>query len=93
MQPTYAAQPSRLRPPALALALALLGLLLAPMPAPAESKPDAIAAAGWHGRAIQDPKPKPPVANAEWPKGWSAGSVGPGTGYHRPGGSEHRSSR
>jgi DNA invertase Pin-like site-specific DNA recombinase len=84
MQSTYAAPLARLGPPA--MALVLLGLMA--MPAPARAR-DAVAApsAGWHGRAIKDPRPLPRLARASWPQGWSAGPVGLGTGYHRPGGS------
>jgi hypothetical protein len=66
--------------------LVLAALLTTPAAAPAAA-PDAPAAAGWHGRAIQDPDPHPPRVQAAWPAGWSAGPVGRGTGYHRPGGS------
>jgi hypothetical protein len=66
--------------------LVLAALLTTPAAAPATA-PDAPAAAGWHGRAIQDPDPHPPRVQAAWPAGWSAGPVGRGTGYHRPGGS------
>jgi hypothetical protein len=50
-------------------------------------KPDASAQAGWHGRAIQAPRPAPRAVRAGWPAGWSAGPVGRGTGYVRVGGS------
>lgn len=76
-------------PPALpaivaAVVAALFGL---PSPALAAEKP-AMASASWHGRAIQDPKPRPRIPRAGWPVGWSAGAVGPGSGYVRPGGSD-----
>ena len=85
MQATYAAPLARLGPPA--LALIVLGLMAMPVPAQAR---DAVAApyAGWHGRAIQNPRPRPQLVRASWPQGWSAGSVGLGTGYHKPGGSK-----
>jgi DNA invertase Pin-like site-specific DNA recombinase/peptidoglycan hydrolase-like protein with peptidoglycan-binding domain len=84
MQSTYAAPLARLGP--LAMALIVLGLMAMPVPAQAR---DAVAApsAGWHGRAIQNPRPRPQLVRASWPQGWSAGSVGLGTGYRKPGGS------
>jgi peptidoglycan hydrolase-like protein with peptidoglycan-binding domain/DNA invertase Pin-like site-specific DNA recombinase len=89
MQLIHAAHPARLGPPALALALAVIGLLAMPAPSRAAGEPDAIASAGWHGRAIQKPRPRQAVPTTTmWPKGWSAGPVGPGTGYVRPGGSD-----
>ena len=88
MQLINAAHPSRLGPPALALALALIGLLVMPVPTHAAREPEAAASAGWHGRAIQNPRPRQLVTTTKWPKGWSAGSVGPRSGYARPGGSE-----
>ena len=45
-------------------------------------------AAGWHGRAIRRPRPRPRLVRNGWPAGWSAGAVGPGTGFVRPGGSD-----
>jgi DNA invertase Pin-like site-specific DNA recombinase len=90
MQSTYAAR--RAWPGPLAMALVLLGLLAAPVPAHAAQSQArdqvAMAAAGWHGRAIQAPRPRLRLARAGWPKGWSARSVGFGTGYSRPGGSD-----
>jgi peptidoglycan hydrolase-like protein with peptidoglycan-binding domain len=85
MQSTYAAPLARLGP--LAMALIVLGLMAMPVPAQAR---DAVAApsAGWHGRAIQNPRPRPQLVRASWPQGWSAGSVGLGTGYRKPGGSK-----
>ena len=82
MQSTYAA---RLGP--LAMALVVLGLMAMPVPAHARDRV-AAPSAGWHGRAIQNPLPRPQLVRASWPQGWSAGSVGLGTGYHRPGGSK-----
>jgi hypothetical protein len=74
------------------MALVLLGLLAIPVPAHAARSQArhevAMAAAGWHGRAIHNPRPRPRLAHADWPKGWSARSVGFGTGYSRPGGSD-----
>ena len=49
--------------------------------------PHAHVSASWHGRAIQAPLPRPQRIRAVWPPGWSAGAVGRGTGYVRPGGS------
>ena len=90
MQTTYAAR--RAWPGPLAMALVLLGLLAMPVPAHAARSQArhevAMAAAGWHGRAIQTPRPRPHIARADWPKGWSARSVGLGSGYSRPGGSD-----
>ena len=90
MQSTYAAPLARLGP--LAMALVVLGLLVMPVSANAERaqprKAVAMASAGWHGRAIQNPHPRPRLSRVGWPQGWSAGAVGLGTGYHRPGGSD-----
>jgi DNA invertase Pin-like site-specific DNA recombinase len=69
------------------LVLAVLVLLLAPGPGQAACGDIADPSAGWHGRAVQDPQPRPRLARMGWPEGWSAGAVGPGTGYVRPGGS------
>lgn len=69
------------------LVLAVLVLLFAPAAARAARGDIADPSAGWHGRAIQDPQPRPRLATTAWPEGWSAGAVGPGTGYVRPGGS------
>jgi peptidoglycan hydrolase-like protein with peptidoglycan-binding domain len=88
MKRTYAAPRARLGPPVPAMALALLALLAMPVPAGAAGKPHAMASAGWHGRAIQDPRPRPSLVRAAWPEGWSAGPVGFRTGYVRPGGSK-----
>jgi len=89
MRPTYAAPRAQLGPTVLAIALAVVGLLALPAagPAAAREKP-AMASAGWHGRAIQDPKPRPRLPRASWPEGWSAGPIAIGTGFARPGGSE-----
>jgi peptidoglycan hydrolase-like protein with peptidoglycan-binding domain len=90
MQSKYAAR--RAWPGHLAMALVLLGLLAVPVPAHAARSQArhevAIVAAGWHGRAIHNPRPRLRLAHAVWPKGWSARSVGFRTGYSRPGGSE-----
>ena len=88
MQLINAAHLSRLGPPALAFALALIGLLVMPVPTHAARQPEAMASAGWHGRAIQNPRPRLRVVDVQWPKGWSAGPVGFRSGYTRPGGSE-----
>jgi peptidoglycan hydrolase-like protein with peptidoglycan-binding domain/DNA invertase Pin-like site-specific DNA recombinase len=86
MQLTYAAPRARLGPGVLAIALAV-GLLAGPSPGHAAEAP-AMASAGWHGRAIQDPRPRPRLARTAWPEGWSAGPVALGTGFVRPGGSD-----
>jgi hypothetical protein len=90
MQSTCAARHAW--PGPLAMALVLLGLLAMPVPAHAARSQTlhevAMAGAGWHGRAIQNPRPRQSLARADWPKGWSARSVGFGTGYSRPGGSD-----
>jgi DNA invertase Pin-like site-specific DNA recombinase len=69
----------------------MTGLILAPMVAAptADAATAPLAAAGWHGRAIQRPEP-PRSATAtqpRWPKGWSAGTVRLYTGYASPRGS------
>jgi DNA invertase Pin-like site-specific DNA recombinase len=69
------------------LVLAVLVLLFAPAAGHAARGDIADPSAGWHGRAIQDPQPRPQLVRTSWPEGWSAGAVGPGTGYVRPGGS------
>jgi peptidoglycan hydrolase-like protein with peptidoglycan-binding domain len=70
------------------LVLAVLVLLFAPSAGQAARGEIADPSAGWHGRAIQDPQPRPQLdRTVAWPKGWSAGPVGPGTGYVRAGGS------
>jgi DNA invertase Pin-like site-specific DNA recombinase len=90
MQSTYAAPLARLGP--LAMALAVLGLMAMPVSAHGARsharEAVAMASAGWHGRAIQNPRPRPRLVRTSWTEGWSAGSVGPGTGYVRPGGSD-----
>ena len=89
MQLINAAHLSRLGPPALAFALALIGLLVMPVPTHAAARqPEAMASAGWQGRAIENPRPRLRVVDVQWPKGWSAGPVGFRSGYTRPGGSE-----
>lgn len=73
------------------MALAVIGLLAMPVSGQAaranEREAVAMASAGWHGRAIQNPRPRPQLVRMSWPKRWSAGPVKPGTGYLRPGGS------
>jgi peptidoglycan hydrolase-like protein with peptidoglycan-binding domain len=72
---------------AVLITLLVLAALTA-APAAAQTKaPDAPASASWHGRAIQNPDSRPPQVRATWPRRWSAGAVGRGTGYVRPGGS------
>ncbi len=86
MQRKPAARHARLGPPVLAMSLAVLVLLWGPAPAARGAVADP--SAGWHGRAIEDPQPRPRLGKTTWPAGWSAGSVGSGTGYARPGGSQ-----
>jgi peptidoglycan hydrolase-like protein with peptidoglycan-binding domain len=61
--------------------------------AAAHSAPDTILlpSAGWHGRPIEAPhrhETLPASAPARPIGGWSAGPVGYGDGFHRPGGSD-----
>lgn len=51
--------------------------------------PVLLAAAGWQGRPIREPLPSAVLASltSRLPKGWSAGAVRLGAGYHRPDGS------
>jgi peptidoglycan hydrolase-like protein with peptidoglycan-binding domain len=53
------------------------------------SAADPPASASWHGRPIQAPRNDGDVVDlmASFPRGWSAGPVRVGTGFHRPGGS------
>ena len=88
MQLRNAALRARLGPPALAMALVVIGLLAMPVPGHAAPEPVAAESAGWHGRAIENPLPRPRLERATWPKGWSAGPVRRGTGYVKPGGSD-----
>ena len=70
--------------------LAALAAALALMTAPAAfgASGDPPASAGWHGREIRDPLPERVGDSvARFPRGWSAGSVGLGSGYARPSGS------
>jgi DNA invertase Pin-like site-specific DNA recombinase/peptidoglycan hydrolase-like protein with peptidoglycan-binding domain len=63
---------------------AALSLIAAPAAFGADTSPPA--SAGWHGREIRDPWPqRVRDAVARFPRGWSAGGVGLGSGY--PGGS------
>ena len=72
--------------PLAALAVAL-ALITAPAAFGASSDPPA-AAAGWHGREIRDPLPqRVRGAVARFPRGWSAGTVGRGSGYRSRDGS------
>ena len=64
--------------------LAALGTALSLIAAPAAFGADTTppASAGWHGREIRDPWPqRVRDAVARFPRGWSAGSVGLGSGY------------
>jgi DNA invertase Pin-like site-specific DNA recombinase/peptidoglycan hydrolase-like protein with peptidoglycan-binding domain len=64
----------------LAALAAALTLLTAPAAFAAGESPPA--AAGWHGREIRDPLPQRlRAAIARFPRGWSAGGVGLGSGY------------
>jgi DNA invertase Pin-like site-specific DNA recombinase len=69
----------------------IAGLILAPLVvAPtADAATAPLAAAGWHGRAIQQPEPRRSVTTPRpgWPEGWSAGTVRLRTGYASPRGS------
>jgi Putative peptidoglycan binding domain/Resolvase, N terminal domain len=70
--------------------LAALATALAWMTAPAAlaAGSDPPAAAGWHGRTIRDPLPRVPGDTvARFPRGWSAGGVGRGSGYGSTNGS------
>ena len=79
-----------------AAAAAILGLLLllptARDAGASERRNDRILlpSAGWHGRAIQEPHRHETVltSTAGRPRGWSAGPVRYGDGFHRPGGSD-----
>ena len=64
----------------LAALAAALRVITAPAAFGASSEPPV--SAGWHGREIRDPLPKRVRdAVARFPRGWSAGGVGPGSGY------------
>jgi peptidoglycan hydrolase-like protein with peptidoglycan-binding domain len=71
---------------AVAVAIAVVAVLVAPSAASAQ---DAVAmpSAGWHGRAIEDPQPRPELGRTAWPVGWDAGAVARGAGYSSPEGS------
>ena len=79
-----------------AAAAAILGLLLllptARDAGASERRNDRILlpSAGWHGRGIQEPHRHETVltSTAGQPRGWSAGPVRYGDGFHRPGGSD-----
>jgi peptidoglycan hydrolase-like protein with peptidoglycan-binding domain len=71
-------------------ATSALGMVLAvaiPSAAAAVYPP---ASAGWHGHAIQNPKPQGDAVTtaASLPLGWSAGPVRLGTGFRNPDGSD-----
>ena len=74
-----------------ALGLAVLVALVAPgaVEAAAQRSDETIAtaSAGWHGRAIRDPRPPPVLARLPRLAVGSAGAIALGTGYGRPGGS------
>src|SRR5689334_2995770 len=70
--------------------LAALAMALAWMTAPAAvaAGGEPPASAGWHGRAIRQPLPRVVGdAAARFPRGWSAGGVGRGSGYRSANGS------
>ena len=70
------------------LAALAAALTLTTAPAASGAPGDPPAAAGWHGREIRDPVPeRVRAAVARFPRGWSAGSVGAGSGFARPDGS------
>jgi peptidoglycan hydrolase-like protein with peptidoglycan-binding domain len=75
-----------------ALGLAVLVALVAPGAVEAAAQRTgetvAMASAGWHGRAIRNPKPPPVLKRLPQPAGRSTGGASAlGTGYGRPGGS------
>ena len=69
--------------------LAALAVALALMTAPTAfgASNDPPRSAGWHGREIRDPLPQRIRDAAQFPRGWSAGSVGRGSGFASPDGS------
>ena len=70
------------------LAALAAALTLSTAPAAFGDGGDPSATAGWHGREIRDPLPqRVRDAVARFSRGWSAGSVGLGSGYASPGGS------
>jgi peptidoglycan hydrolase-like protein with peptidoglycan-binding domain len=72
---------------AVAIALAVVSIPAIPTAAAEARDTVATASAGWHGRAVEDPRPRPKLARTAWPAGWSAGAVARGSGYERPQGS------
>jgi peptidoglycan hydrolase-like protein with peptidoglycan-binding domain len=83
-----AAFPAHLRPTIIAsLLLAVLAMAPAAEAArPDVSEPVAMASAGWHGRAVQNPRPRLRLKPTRWPAGWSAGAIAFGAGYGHAGG-------
>ena len=69
--------------------LAALAVALALMTAPTAfgASNDPPRSAGWHGREIRDPLPQRIRDAAQFPRGWSAGSVGRGSGFASANGS------
>jgi peptidoglycan hydrolase-like protein with peptidoglycan-binding domain len=63
---------------AVVIALAVLAIVIAP---PAAAGAAEMASASWHGRAIQDPQPRPQLGRTTWPAGWNGGAVARGSGY------------
>jgi peptidoglycan hydrolase-like protein with peptidoglycan-binding domain/DNA invertase Pin-like site-specific DNA recombinase len=72
---------------AVAIALAVAVALTVPSVAVARDVV-AMASAGWQGRAIEDPQPRPQLGQTSWPVGWDAGAVARGAGYSSPDGSQ-----
>src|ERR1700742_3159784 len=70
-----------------ALAIAVVAVLVAPSAAPAQDVV-AMPSAGWHGRAIEEPQPRPQLGRTASPVGGDAGAVARGAGYTRPEGSD-----
>ena len=69
----------------LAALAAALALITAPAAFGASSNPPR--SAGWHGREIRDPLPQRVRDAVRFPRGWSAGSVGRGSGFASANGS------
>ncbi len=69
----------------LAALAAALALMTAPAAYGAGNAPPK--SAGWHGREIRDPLPQRLRDAVRFPRGWSAGSVGRGSGFASPNGS------
>lgn len=72
----------------IAVAIALAVFVAPPAPPAAAARDTIAASAGWHGRAIENPQPRPQLGRTAWPVGWDAGTVALGAGYSSPGGSQ-----